>query len=133
MKFRKFLTRSYKDFGLLILRLVAGGVMMLSHGIGKLTSFNDMFHDFGNPIGLGSETSYILTVFAEVFCAFALMIGLFTRFVAIPLMITMAVAFLIVHADDPFGRKELAFIYFSLYLTLFFTGPGKYSVDNSIL
>jgi putative oxidoreductase len=52
--------------------------------------------------------------------------------VAIPLAITMIVAAFIVHADDPFGKKELALLYLSGCLTLIFTGAGKFSVDGAV-
>ncbi|MDX1774770.1 hypothetical protein DFR65_10967 [Oceanihabitans sediminis] len=41
----------------------------------------------------------------------------------------MFVAVFIVHIADDFGRMEKALIYGVGYLTLFFTGAGKYSVD----
>jgi putative oxidoreductase len=57
------------------------------------------------------------------------MAGYKTRYALIPLIITMLVAGLITHLDDPWGKKELAVLYFTVFLTLFLTGPGKYSVD----
>jgi len=48
---------------------------------------------------------------------------------AIPIAITMAVAALIVHTDDGFGRQELPLLYLAGYILLFLTGSGKYSLD----
>jgi putative oxidoreductase len=45
----------------------------------------------------------------------------------------MAVAAFIVHGGDPWGEKELAYIYLAGYLTLLLTGPGKFSVDALIM
>jgi len=118
------------SFGLLVLRVGAGLMMALSHGWGKLNSFGDLATRFPDPYGLGSGLSASLAVFAEFFCSLALILGLFTRGVVIPLIITMLTAGLIIHADDPFQRKELAFMYLTVYMTLFFTGAGKYSIDN---
>jgi putative oxidoreductase len=53
-----------------------------------------------------------------------------TRLAAIPLLITMLVAVLIVHSADAFGNKELALLYAVIYLTLIFTGGGKFSADK---
>ena len=69
---------------------------------------------------------------AEVVAAILLILGLGTRFVLIPLIITMLVAFFIVHADDPFSKKELALLYLIPFISLFLTGPGKYSLDALI-
>ena len=46
-------------------------------------------------------------------------------------MITMSVAFFDVH-DAIFPEGELSFIYLMLFLLLYITGPGKYSVDYLI-
>jgi putative oxidoreductase len=42
----------------------------------------------------------------------------------------MSVAFFIVHGQDPFNKKELAFAYLLSYLAIFFVGPGKFSIQE---
>ncbi|MFH2055407.1 MAG: DoxX family protein, partial [bacterium] len=105
-------------------------MMAFGHGLGKLTTFSERAAGFADPFGFGSTLSLSFAVFAEFFCSLLLVLGLFTRAIVIPLMITMAVAFLIIHAADPFGRKELALLYFTTYATIFFAGPGKYALDR---
>lgn len=119
------------DLGLLLLRLAFGG-LMLSHGWPKLMNFSDRMDRFSDPLGIGSTASLSLAVFAEVFCAGFLILGLLTRLSLIPLMITMAVAVFIVHANDPFSRQELGLLYLLAYAALFITGPGKFSIDKMI-
>ena len=114
---------------LLLLRITIAG-MMLTHGIPKLQRILAGNWQFGDPLGLGAELSLALTVFAEVGCSVLFLIGLFTRFATLPLLITMLVAVFIVHGTDPLGKKEPALLYGLVYATLFFTGPGKYSVDG---
>ena len=87
---------------------------------------------FGDPIGLGVPTSLYLSAFAEFICAILIILGLLPRLASIPLIINMAVAFFIVHAADDFGTRELSLLYMGMFLTLFFTGPGRYSVDGSL-
>ncbi|PIK15707.1 DoxX family protein [Halobacteriovorax sp. JY17] len=120
------------NLGLLILRLFAGLTMLISHGWPKLSNFSAMSTKFPDVIGLGSQVSLSLAVFSEVFCSIALVIGLLTRWVSIPLLITMAVAFFIVHGSDPFNSKELAFMYMGVYATLICTGSGDFSIDRFI-
>jgi len=117
------------SFGILLLRLLTGGVMLAAHGWSKLTGFSSMAGQFPDPIGLGSTPSLALVVFAEVFCAAAVILGLFTRAAVIPLVITMLVAFFVVHGSDPFGDKELPLLYATAFLALAFTGAGRYSID----
>ena len=44
-------------------------------------------------------------------------------------MVTMLVAALIIHGDDPWAKKELALLYFFPFAALFLTGAGRYSLD----
>lgn len=118
--------------GLLLLRIGSGGFMLAFHGWGKLTNFGARWGKFGDPIGLGPEVSLILTVFAEFFCSLAIVLGLFSRIAAIPLLITMLVVAGIVHADDPWNKKEFALLYAIPYLALLFAGSGKYSLDAKL-
>jgi putative oxidoreductase len=120
------------SLGLLILRVVAGGMILLGHGWPKLMRFSDLSSRFPDPLGLGSTTlSLSLLLFAEVFCAAAVILGFATRLVAIPLVFAMLVAAFIIHADDPWQKKEFALLYALPFLTLICTGPGKFSVDMS--
>lgn len=126
MKFSK-----HSDIALLLIRVVFGGMMFLNHGMGKAAKvFAGELSKFGDPIGLGPELSLILTAFAEAACAILIVLGLFTRWAAIPLIITMAVAVFVVHLDDPLKQMELGLIYLTAFLAIFFTGPGRYSFDE---
>jgi len=118
------------DLGLLWLRIMVGGFMLVYHGWPKLNSYSERLHSFADPIGLGSPVSLSLAIFAEVFCSLAIILGLATRLVAIPLAFTMAVAIFVVHADDPWQKKEFAFMYFIPFVAIFLMGPGRFSLDK---
>lgn len=117
------------NISLLIVRIAAGG-MMLTHGYPKLLKLIGGDFGFADPIGIGQELSLILTVLAEFGCSIFLILGLFTRWVAIPLAFTMLVAVFIVHGDDPFSKQEFGLLYLSLFLVAALSGPGKYSIDH---
>jgi len=118
------------NLALLLLRLTAG-FLMLTHGVGKLSMLvGDAPIKFADPIGLGETVSLALAVFAEVVCSILLIFGIATRLAVIPLLITMLVAFFIVHQNDEFGRKELPLFYLMVYCCLAITGAGKYSADK---
>ena len=121
------------DFGLLLLRLVFAGIMMIQHGYPKLLDLTSGKKiEFYNFMGLGESTSLGLAVFAEFFCSALVVLGLFHRLALVPLIITMAVAFFGVHLGSDFGKGEAAFIYMMSYVILFFTGPGKISADDKL-
>ena len=120
------------DLGLLILRAFVGMTMMVSHGWGKMTRLLEGNTDFADVFGMGEAPSLVLAVFAEVICSALLTLGLFTRWALIPLMITMLVAVFYIHANDPFSKQEFGLLFLVPYISLFFTGPGKYSIDALI-
>lgn len=119
------------DLGILILRVIAG-VSIITHGWPKFQNIINGDMQFGDPVGIGPEASLVLAAFAEFVCAVLVILGLATRFATIPIIITMIVAFFIVHAADDFGTKEMALLYLTMFLTIFLTGPGKYSVDRAL-
>jgi len=120
------------DIGLLLLRLWAGGAMCLAHGIGKWSRFGEDPIPFGDPLGIGVAPSLFLAAAAESISAALVALGLLTRLNLVPLIITMAVAGLIVHGDDGFKRMELALVYLAAYAALLATGPGRFSLDALI-
>ena len=137
------------SIGLLILRLGAGGYMA-SHGWGKLQMLlSGDYAMFGDPIGIGTTPSVVLITFAEFFCALLVMIGLGTRFAAVPVVIAMGVAAIAVHGADPWSMetaakaffagtsktwssKEPALMFLISFLALVFTGAGRFSLDALI-
>jgi len=117
------------DVGLLLLRLVAGCSLAFGHGLGKLGRMTSGNFEFADPLGIGAVPSLILATLAELVCSIAVAAGLWTRWAAIPPAVTMAVAALVVHAADPWGRKELAVLYLAAFGALVFTGGGRFALD----
>jgi putative oxidoreductase len=131
---KKLLSTNYSagafNTAMLLLRLVAG-VLMLQHGYGKLTNFDATAHDMINFLGIGQNASTVLVIFSEFFCSALLIIGLFTRFACIPLIITMVVAMWKVHHND-YLHEDAVSLYIAAYVTLLLVGAGKISVDSMI-
>ena len=125
----KSVSGSLASLGLLLLR-VSISAMMLTHGMTKLSNFSALSQHF-NPIGIGGPLSLSLVIFAEVFCSIAVLLGLFTRMAAIPLIVAMSVA-VFTFAGQPFSVKELALLYLTVYTVILMVGPGRYSIDRLI-
>lgn len=120
------------SFAVLLLRLGAGSLMMINHGLDKLMHFAQKAPRFADPFHIGSTTSLSMVVFAEFFCAAFIILGLFTRLAAVPLIIAMSVALFFAHKGEFFGRGESAGLFLTCFVALLFTGPGKVSLDRFI-
>jgi len=124
-----------KDVGLLVLRAWLGLSMLVLHGWPKVQGMAEKSASFPDPLGVGSAMSLNLVVFAEVLCALLLVVGLAARFALVPLVVTMAVAFFIIHggALTGEGNGEMAFVYLAGFVALLVAGPGRYSLDHYII
>ena len=109
---------------------VFSSLFMLTHGFPKVMKVINGDMSFADPIGLGAGLSLVLSAFAEGICSLFVLLGWKTRLAAIPLIINMAVAVFFAHAGDPFGDKEMALLYLLIFVVLFITGAGKYSLDR---
>lgn len=119
------------SFFLLVLRVLFG-VLFLTHGLAKVSHFDALAQNFPDPLSIGHTLSLSLAVFAEVVCSVALILGFLHRLALIPMIFTMIVAYFVVHGNDAFATKELAFIYLSVFTMLFLVGAGRYSLDYFI-
>ena len=120
------------DIVLFVVRIFVG-FAMITHGFPKLMKLvGDQEIEFFDFLGLGAQNSLFLAVFAEFICSIFIILGLFTRWAVLFLMITMAVAGLVVHSADAFGDREMSLLYLANYIMIFAFGPGKYSVDGMI-
>ena len=117
------------DFGLLIMR-IGFSVGLMTHGYGKFLKVVQGNFEFGDPIGIGPVFSLVLAALGEFVAPILIILGWKTRLATIFPTLTMLVAFVIAHDGDPFSKKEKAFVYLIAFLTLYFTGPGKYSLGK---
>ena len=114
---------------LLAVRIIFGTLFM-SHGIAKWVAFNEATEKFPDPLGMGSTLSFWLAIFAEVACSFGFILGALFRLCLIPMIFTMCVALFVIHAGDPLVIKELALMYLTIFVLTFFSGPGRFSIDE---
>lgn len=120
------------NIGLLIFRVFIGLSMAFAHGLSKVPpseGFVGAVGSMGFPL---PELSAWAAGLAEFAGALLLVLGLATRFSAVMLGFTMAVAAFVVHGADPYAKQEMALLYMFACVLLFAAGSGKYSVDRLI-
>jgi putative oxidoreductase len=131
---KKFFSTNYSQTGFnvatLLLRLCFGLLVCLAHGLSKLKHFSSMQSTFADPLHVGHTVSLVLVVFAEVFCALLIVLGLFTRFAALVLVINFAVVAFIVLKGQSVEVHEAGFLYLTAFAAILLVGPGRISVDS---
>lgn len=116
------------DIGLLILRLTAGGILLLVHLLpkihGKMVPLPDSLY-LGDPKGW---MVYLMAV-----SAIFVVLGFATRIASIILVLCMAYVVWVLHGADVSATKEIAILYLGAFLALVFVSAGRFSIDRTIV
>ena len=120
----------YVDLALLLLRLFAGGLLFV-HGVAKLEHYAALRNGFPDPIGWGGAVSLVMIILVEIGCSLLVVSGLLTRFALIPMIFSMIMA-MTTHGGTGLGSVELPLLYVGMFVVLFVSGPGRYSIDRLI-
>jgi putative oxidoreductase len=125
---------SPEQFGIALVRIMVG-IVFVMHGYQKWftngpTNTVNMFSSMGIPPA-GAYAAMI----AELGCGALLVLGLFTRLAAIPIVVTMAVAVIKVHLPNGFFLYpkmgfEYALTLGVAALGIVLAGPGAPAADN---
>ncbi len=127
------LTRQLDWLGPLVARITLG-VLFVSTGWGKvhnLAKITAYFAELGIPFpGIQAP----MVSFIELVGGALLVVGLASRFAALPLMGSMVVAILTAQRANVHGLPDLfglvEWTYFALLLWVALAGPGKFSLDH---
>lgn len=120
------------NVSVLIIRVTFGLMLLLNHGIDKLKRFGELQNSFSDPFNIGHMPALMLVLFAEVFCVVFVVIGLFTRLMAIPIVIMFIVIVFLMHNGFVGKGPELGILYLAGFASILMMGSGKYSVDGAM-
>ena len=121
-------TLQLQGWGIAVLRVVAG-YLFLASGVNKL---------FSDPTELGVSLPIAISVAAlsltELLGGAALLVGLLTRWVSVPLALLMLADILVFHPPDAVFEQDKGYEYALLRLAasvaLALCGSGKVALDN---
>ncbi len=131
---RKLLSTGYSDnafnFALLVQRVATGLLLLIGHGLPKISNFRSLSTGFYDPFRIGHRNSLLLAILAELFCSMFLVLGLFTRFAAFIIVVNLSVAVFLYRHDQPLKNFELGAVFLTSVFTIMIVGPGRVSVDG---
>ena len=114
-------------------RIFVGATMAIQHGLGKIKAPDGFIDNAVGALGLPMpQVMGWLAILAEFVGGICIALGLATRPAAFFLGCTMAVAGFIMHADDAFKVKELAFLYLACCVVIVGMGSGRFGIDSKI-
>lgn len=126
-----------QSWGITVLRVVVG-IIFLVHGLQKVFGFGlegttGFLGSLGIPVPV---VAAILVMGAETLGGLALILGLFTRWAALPLAFIMLVAILTVHVSKGFfagnGGYEFPLLLMASNVALTLLGSGAFALDEVI-
>jgi putative oxidoreductase len=126
--------KAMTTWGYTVLRVVVGTVFLM-HGWQKLTVMGfDGVAGFFGAVGVPmAGVAAVVVTLVELLGGLALILGVLTRWITIPMTATMVVAILTVHLPNGFfvdqGGMELALTLLAGTLFFLLAGPGVYSLD----
>lgn len=134
-KFLKDILVNFQSLSLLLARLVIA-YGFYDPAIKKWQDIDGIASWFGS-LGIPFPTiNAYMAATTEILGVVLLTLGLFTRLISIPLMVTMVVAITTVHISHGFAAGDNGFeipLYYMLFLFIFTAhGAGKYSLDYLI-
>ena len=120
-------TPRFQGWGIAVLRVVVG-YLFLAAGVSKLFSDPNEL-DISLPIAIGAALSL-----TELVGGAALIVGLLTRWVSVPLALLMLANILVFHLPDTVFEQDKGYEYALLRLAasvaLALSGSGKVALDN---
>jgi putative oxidoreductase len=122
-----------KEYGMFFVRLIAGfhllyGVVDNVFSWPQMLEFRDFLAARGTPFPL---IGAIVSVSAMFLCAVLYILGAFTRYAAIVMIINFLCALLIAHRAGGYSNAALALIMLFASIALLIHGPGKPSIDEA--
>ena len=130
----KFVPSSY-DLGLFVLRVGTGLILFLRHGWEKVSALTLSNPNFPDPIHIGHNTSWVISMVSDGIFSVLIILGVGTRWLSLYCFLNIFTAWALVHHFVFLGKSggadhgELIAQYLVAFASLMIAGSGRYSVD----
>ncbi len=121
-------TSNSADVALLFLRVSASVLLLIVHGLPKMLHIRAQLGAIEDPLHLGSAFTLAFAIFAEVVCPVLMIVGVFTRLAALPILVVTVVALTLVHPDWSLEQAQFAWMLLILFGTVAIGGAGRYRI-----
>lgn len=133
LRYRTWFTRPVAtDTALTALRIIIGALLVY-HGQGKmfggLTGLANGLAENGWPL---PHVQAVMAAVIEFGGGILLVVGLFTRPIALMNVVLFTIITFVHHGADPFKAQEKAFLFLVICAVVACAGPGRFSVDQQI-
>jgi putative oxidoreductase len=119
---------STTDIGLLYLRIGAGLVVLIIHGLPKVLHYANEARAIEDPFHFGKTLTIGFAIFAEVVCPVFVIAGFGARLAALPVMVVTVIALARVHPEWSLQQAQFAWMLLVLFGTIVIAGSGQYTL-----
>lgn len=123
---------NYFHAAMLLFRVGVSLQLMLVHGFKKVGIGVDTAEQIPNPLNLPETINEYFAIGSNLIAPVFIIIGLFTRIAALPVLAVTLTGFFVLHWNDSLLVKDVPLIYSFVFLLICILGPGKYSFDYLI-
>jgi len=127
------------DAGLLVLRVLTGVTLYIRHGYEKMFHFTEMANGRFRPDDIwhiGVVPTLVIAMLCDSICSVLIILGVAARWASLYSFTVIFVAWAFRHHFAFLGgageHGEVIMFYLAALLTLFMTGPGRFSVDARV-
>lgn len=121
------------SLGLLLLRVGASLSLLWGWGIDVVLRYRVGGIVFPDPLQIGIGPSWALAVIAVVVCPVLVILGVATRLSLLAPMLGQLFWVFSTPATTAWEHREGPALYALIFLVLWHTGPGEYSLDERVL
>jgi putative oxidoreductase len=121
------------NWTLFFFRILLAFELFRVHGLRKLKNEMGQEEQIPNPLYLPEKLNQFVANFSDLVAPFFVMVGFATRLVVLPIIGVTAIGYAVVHRRDSLQVRDVPYVYTLSFLLLLLMGPGKYSIDQSLL